>query len=296
MSQPMVNGKPWWVDAGAREQDLEDIRQQLADLLNGHSVMAEAEGGGGGDAAGGQPLFDASTDGQSAPAKGAADSEGEGGAAVLRPEPGALSVAAPEALRPADEAGGGSTSPMETRSDASDTTGAGRQGSPAAGGRGFSPVVEGRASGFSGSKRPSPDVLDGVEPPPAKRPALAAEAASKPPVDESAIAEEAAKHSVLGPSSEQPHAARANGKGAASGMGLVFGQQSQQATGAADARAAGGSDGLAAPTHPVSDTAQPLAGSAVERPTPLSPGEDTGGKAGDEPLMSQDSVEPGELV
>jgi hypothetical protein len=164
-------------------------------------------------------------------------------------------------------------------------------------GRGFSPVVEGRASGLSGTKRPSPDVADVDEPPPAKRPALAAEAASKPPpAVGSAIGEEAAKHSTLSHASEQPHAAEGNGSAAQPGVGLGSGELLQQAAGAADSRAAESGGGLASPKRSESEMAQPSAGSAAERPIVMRPGADAGGGADDETLTSQDSVEPGELV
>ena len=292
--QPMVNGKPWWMDAGGSEQDLEDIRKQLADLLSGHSDKAGGEGDGG-DAAG--------TDAQRPPTKGAAAPGGGGGPAVTKASSGpnaeSPALVAAEVPPAGEPAIGGSTSPMETRSDASDTTGAGRQGSPAAGG-GFSPVVEGRlSSGLSGTKRRSPEApVSEEEPPLAKRLTAAPEVAA-PVVSgsmmENTTKDDAAKGSMIAATFEQPQTVGANGHGAQAGVGQTAAELSQPAASAAKHEAEINS-GLNSQQRPELESAQPGAGSEVKRSDSVNPGAGKDCNPHHEALMSQDGVEPGELI
>jgi len=279
----MWEGKPWWVDAGASEHELEDVRQQITELLNPPTPAAgpDAEDGEVADGAAataaaatakapggalttaqqsvaiaGQPQDDSAFDAAPfSPVIAAATPDVLQDPAILpQPSLDSAELAAAVTLQ---------MSPDENRSDASDTTGAGQRSPNAR--PGFSPVVEGRAVGSSlaGSKRRSPAAADTDDAQPAKRADTGVKVEQPAAGAGSTAAAAQSSVAVAGPGSEHMSAANATGVSPQTAAGADSALAAQQPGCAAGLEAAAGGD--SPPNRPAVQPAQPGLATAIKR-------------------------------
>ena len=340
--QPLENEKPWWMHAGASEHELEDVRRQILEVLNGPASASgppddgqDAEGG----TAAAAPKAPATTGAQQSAAAAAPQTGGAGSSAALIPPITPSPAGSPAVARPARVAslmspqfssemlpGAAAVlpqlSPEETRSDASDTTGAGQR-SPGAPSPDFSPVVDdgtGGGGSLAGSKRRSPAAADTHDAPSAKR-ANTGVKAEQPAADTAGTSEPG--WGAVHPIPDHKSAVGSHGVAAQVAAGPNSPQLEQQApsTVGLDGGAGGESEirPRPQPAQPGITTAvkqlslPPLHGDAAATTGAAADVADmTGGtvsrdvtaameaapNAGDAEgtIMSQDSVEPGELL
>ena len=274
----MWEGKPWWVDAGASEHELEDVRQQITELLNPPTSAAVDEDGETADGVGATVAVIKASGAATATQQSSAASAGQqqdGGEPDAAPFSPVIAAATPDVLQdPAIHpqpsldsaelaaAVNPQMSPDENRSDASDTTGAGQRSPNAR--PGFSPVVvEGRpsSSSLAGSKRRSPAAADTHDAQPAKR-ADTGPKAEQPAADAGSMAA-AAWAAAAGPGLERTPVAHGTGVSQQAAPGANDAASAQQSASADEPATAGA--GNSPSNRPPVPPAQPGLATAVKR-------------------------------